>query len=123
MQTVAQEFLGRDLSQDEVEEVLRSCIGSDRQRLAATMAEREPRKLTPPLLAKRWGVNADKVLAFIHSGELRAVDVAAIGSSRPRYVIDEQDVAAFEARRANTTNAKPQQKRRGKNSRDIAEFF
>ena len=87
------------------------------------MAEREPRKLTPPLLAKRWGVSAEKVLTFIHSGELRAVDVAAKGSSRPRYVIDEKDVATFEARRANTSNAKPQPRRRRKNSGDVVEFF
>src|SRR5208337_3981837 len=35
-------------------------------------------KLTPPQLALLWGIGVDKVVAWVHSGELRAID----GSTR-----------------------------------------
>lgn len=57
------------------------------------------RKLTPPQLAKRWGVNVNKVTGFIRSGELVAINLAGRGCTRPRYAIDETDVEAFEAAR------------------------
>lgn len=61
-------------------------------------------KLTPPELAKRWGVAHNKVLDFIHSGELRAIDLASPASTKPRFRIDVADIAAFEERRrAKTT--------------------
>lgn len=58
------------------------------------------RKLTPPQVAERYGVSADNVLAWIHSGELRAVNVAAKVGGRPRYRIDAADLLAFEQKRA-----------------------
>jgi excisionase family DNA binding protein len=77
----------------------------------ATTAEpldaRTARKLTPPQLARLWGISPDKVLAFIHAGELRAVNLATRRSGRPRYRIDQADVAEFERRR----EATPQPKR------------
>ncbi len=58
-------------------------------------------KIRPPALAKLWGVSVDKILHFIHSGELRAIDISLNpGTGKPRYLIDESDVAAFEANRA-----------------------
>ncbi len=30
-------------------------------------------KLTPPQLGKLWGISPDKIVAFIRSGELRAI--------------------------------------------------
>ena len=62
----------------------------------------EKRKLTPPELARRWGVSADKITFFILSGELRAIDASLRrggGGGRPRYLIDEADIEAFEAGR------------------------
>ncbi|MHC4176873.1 MAG: hypothetical protein ACYSWU_05170 [Planctomycetota bacterium] len=56
-------------------------------------------KLTPPVLAKRWGIGHEKVLQFIRAGELRALDLASPDSTRPRYRIDVADVAAFEQAR------------------------
>jgi excisionase family DNA binding protein len=56
-------------------------------------------KLTPPELARRWGVSSDKVRAWIESGELRAINLATRPSGRPRYRIDLADVLAFEQRR------------------------
>jgi excisionase family DNA binding protein len=55
-------------------------------------------KTTPPQLAKRWGVSADKILSLIRSGELRAIDVS-LGKKRARYLIDERDIEEFEQRR------------------------
>lgn len=63
-------------------------------------ATRIRKKLTPPDIAKAWGVSPDKVLAWIRNGELKAINVATkVGLSRPRYKIDPKDLAAFEERR------------------------
>lgn len=57
------------------------------------------KKMTPPQLAERWGVSDEKILTLIRNGELRAINVSS-GTQRARYLIDEADVAEFEARRA-----------------------
>jgi hypothetical protein len=59
----------------------------------------ERRKLSVPQLARRWGVGTHKVAEFIQSGELRAMNLASNRSSRPRYAIDLDDIAAFEQSR------------------------
>ena len=56
-------------------------------------------KMTPPELAKRYGVEPSKIIAWIKAGELRAVNIATRSTGRPRYIIDEEDVAVFESRR------------------------
>lgn len=45
------------------------------------------RMLTPPAIARLLGISQDKVLGWIRSGELRAVDVADRASRAPRYRI------------------------------------
>lgn len=80
-------------------------------------------KLTPPEVARRYGVSRDKVLAWIRSGELRAVNVATTLGRRPRYVIDEADLAAFEARRSAGTTAPAGGKRRKRIPEGVIEFF
>jgi excisionase family DNA binding protein len=57
-------------------------------------------KLTPPEVAARWGVSADKVLAWIRNGELRAVNAATRAHGRPRWLVDLADLEVFEQRRA-----------------------
>jgi hypothetical protein len=58
-------------------------------------------KITRPEVAKRWGVSVEKILAFIRSGELRAINGAFPGrNQRPRYLIDIADLADFERRRS-----------------------
>jgi Helix-turn-helix domain len=66
---------------------------------------------TPPEVAKRFRVNADKILGFIRRGELRAMNVAANLSGRPRYRIALADVQAFETRRQ--AGSVPVTRRRG----------
>jgi hypothetical protein len=56
-------------------------------------------KFTPPELARRWGIDKAKVLAWIRSGELRAINVATRPTGRPRYLIDQHDVFVFEQAR------------------------
>jgi hypothetical protein len=57
------------------------------------------RMLRPGQIARRYGVSTDKVRGWIRDGQLRAVNVAADQNGRPRYVIDERDLRAFELRR------------------------
>lgn len=81
-------------------------------------------KVTPPKLAKRYCVSAEKVLAWIHSGELAAINGATRPDGRPRYLIDESAIAEFEARRAvQVSRALQKRQRRKRKQRDIIEFF
>ena len=58
--------------------------------------DRTSEYFVPRALAKRWSVCVDKVLNFIRSGELRAFNVAAKKSKRPRYRIPLESVRQFE---------------------------
>lgn len=80
--------------------------------------------MTPPALAKRWGVGADKVLAFIKSGELRAVNLATKQRGRPRWHIPDEAIEAFELRRAAhaTTQPAPRAQRR-RNIETVTQYF
>ena len=81
-------------------------------------------KLTPPQLAKEWGVSPDKVVAFIRSGELRAIDISSNrGSPRPRYLIDIDDLRAFEAARAVIPPQPKTKRRRRRRDTGIKEYF
>ena len=55
---------------------------------------------TPPQLAKRYGVDPTKILHWIKTGELRAINLATDRNGRPRYRIAPADLAAFEVSRA-----------------------
>ena len=70
-------------------------------------------KLSPPVLAKEWGISADKIVGFIKRGELKAIDVSSNrGSVRPRYLIDQKDIEAFELARAVVPPAAKTKRRR-----------
>ena len=56
-----------------------------------------PTFYTPRALAKHWGVHVDKVLRFIHTGELPAFNAASRQSKRPRYRISRDAVRGFAA--------------------------
>lgn len=57
-------------------------------------------KITPPALARMYGVGVHKVLGWIRRGELKAINAAVNQHGRPRFLIDLADVADFEQRRA-----------------------
>ena len=65
------------------------------------------KKFTPPELARRYGVEPCKVIAWIRSGELRALNVATRATGRPRYLIGEEDIARFEQGRSTKRGGEP----------------
>jgi excisionase family DNA binding protein len=76
--------------------------------------------LTPPEVARHLRVNADKVLAWIRSGELRAVNVATGLAGRPRWRVSLADLKAFIARRSARPAPAP---RRRKRPAEVIEYF
>jgi excisionase family DNA binding protein len=78
--------------------------------------------LTPPEIAKHLRVSSDKDLAWIRSGELRAVNVATRLGGRPRYKVQVSELEAFEARRAAVTEKRPIRRRARRDER-IIEYF
>ena len=81
-----------------------------------------PTTLNPASIAKRYGCKNDTVISWIKSGELRAIDVSSPESTRPRYRIDPDDLAAFENRRSVQARPKIQRRRRRKDPRFV-EYF
>src|SRR5262249_52206000 len=81
------------------------------------------RKLTPPQVAARYGVSADKVLGWIPGGELRAFNAATRIGRRPRWLIDEADLLAFEQRRSFVAPPRAQTISRRQRPVDVIEFF
>ena len=77
---------------------------------------------TPPQIAKRYAVNPDKVLAWIRSGELTAVNVATSSSGRPRWRITAAALAEIEGRRSSRPAAKPATRRRREPSLACEEY-
>ena len=57
------------------------------------------RKLTPPMIAHLWGIDVKKVRAWIAGGELPAMNGATHPGQRPRFLVDIDDLEAFEASR------------------------
>jgi len=50
---------------------------------------------TPPTIAKMLAIKVDKVHAWIHAGELKAVNVAQKRSGRPRWRILDEHLQEF----------------------------
>ncbi len=81
-------------------------------------------KMTPPQYAQSLGVKAEKVLAWIRSGELRAIDASTRPGRRPRYLIDLADILVFEQRRTVAADGRRRPpSRRRKKPDDVIEFF
>ena len=80
------------------------------------------RVLTPPEVADQLRVSPDKVLSWIRSGELRAVNVAKRLGGRPRYRVSIEDLAAFMERRAVVPEVKVVRRRRRRDPH-VTEFF
>jgi len=56
--------------------------------------------LTPPQVAKMMGVKPDKVLRWIHMGELQAINVATKEGGRPQYAVTPAGLDIFTTRRS-----------------------
>ncbi|MES2788461.1 MAG: helix-turn-helix domain-containing protein [Planctomycetota bacterium] len=77
------------------------------------------RYLTPPEIARMWGTSVKKVLAFIDSQELPAIDLATNRGSRPRWKVTPEALAQFELTRRSLP-AQPSVARRSPRKRDTA---
>jgi len=78
--------------------------------------------LTPPAVAELLGVNESKVLGWIRSGELPAVDVGPRGGRRPRWRVAKADLELFLTRRA-ANPPPPMVRRRRRADKAVIQFF
>jgi len=82
-----------------------------------------PARLSTRQAATRLGVNPDKILRWIKTGEIKAINVAQKVGGRPRYRIDPVDLAAFEARRLVRIQSSASVRRRKHAVQNVVEFF
>ena len=59
----------------------------------------------------------------LKSGELRAVNVATRTTGRPRYLVDEADLAVFEQRRSSVCTVTKKVPRPRRTSTGVIDFF
>jgi hypothetical protein len=78
-------------------------------------------KISPPALARQWGIDVQKVLHWVKTGELKAINIARDRSGRPRYAIDLADVQIFELSRQVEPPAPKVRRRRADSS--VIQFF
>jgi hypothetical protein len=68
--------------------------------------------LTTADVAKHFIVNIDKILGFINSGELEAINIAKDANGKnPRWRITPEALADFERRRSSAPPAKPSRRK------------
>ena len=81
--------------------------------------------ISPPKYAKDLGVDPSKVLTWIRSEELGAINVATNLNGRPQYRISLDAILEFETRRSATARqpAKSVTRRRKKTAADFVEYF
>lgn len=78
--------------------------------------------LTPPAYAEHISVDPSKVIGWIRSGELWAINVATSQTGRPQFRIPLDAILEFEHRRSATAPPKPARRRR-KQAADFHEYF
>jgi hypothetical protein len=78
--------------------------------------DKAPKFFTPPQLAEEFGVDADKILGWIRSGQLIAINMVTTTGGRPRYRISAEEAQAFQKRRSSAPP--PKSSPRTKTSKD-----
>lgn len=73
-------------------------------------------------VAERYGVSEHTVIEWIHSGELKAVDVSRKRGGRPRWRITEESLEAFELSKMPTPTA-PRTRTRKTVDDDVVVFY
>ena len=81
------------------------------------------RLLSPPQIARRLGIKASKVIAWINRGELVASNVAASSAGRPRWRISLESLNAFLQARASKPPAAQRRARRKPKMGGVTEYF
>ena len=80
-----------------------------------------PGNATTSQVAQQLGVDQGKVLDWIHSGQLVAVNVATNSGGRPRWRVSQESLAEFLTRRKSQTP--PSTRPRRKTKSDVTEFY
>jgi hypothetical protein len=88
---------------------------------AFTRLSRPPRGLTVRDVAVRYRVGPDKVRGWIARGELRAINTAGVACGKPRWVITQESLAAFERRRVGGPAVKPAKRR--KRQAEVTDYY
>ena len=86
----------------------------------STMIDAFGRPLTPPQAARLIGVRKSKVIAWIRSGELHAINTATNPFGQPRWKIPLPNWEAFLAGRS---NSKPAPKPVRRKQSDVIHFY
>jgi len=74
-------------------------------------------------VCERYGVSEHTVLHWLHSGQLKAVNVGRdLGAKKPRWRVSQEALDAFEALRTPTPQP-PRVRRRKKRPTDVIEFY
>ena len=73
-------------------------------------------------LAKNLGITVDKVLGWIRSGQIDAIDVSTDRQGRPRYRIDADAIAKFKTARNPAPPPKSNRRKQHKTD-DVIQFF
>lgn len=77
---------------------------------------------TPPQVAAQLGVDVNKILGFIRSGELVASNLAEKLGGRPRYKIDPAELADFLRRRQVQPKEEKQRRRRRVRLKSVPQY-
>lgn len=84
-------------------------------------SDRPPGNATTSQVAQQLGVDQGKVLDWIHSGQLVAINVATNSGGRPRWRVSQESLAEFLTRRK--SQAPPGTRPRRKTKSDVTEFY
>lgn len=114
VETLQEEF-APDKVPDEMRDRIRSAIQDCLNTARRTW-------ITPPELAAEMGVSRDKILYWIHSGELRAVDITKTRGGRNKFRIERESIDEFKKLRENNASPKIPRRRR-KAPTNVIEFF
>jgi hypothetical protein len=79
---------------------------------------------SPPQIARARRLRVGKVLGWIRSGELAAVNCATHAGRRPRWRVRADALAAFDQARSNRVNQQsPRPQRQRSRPEDLVEYF
>jgi excisionase family DNA binding protein len=79
--------------------------------------------LTPPQIAEILGVAHEKILQFIRTGELRAIDLSSKRGHRPRWHVSRDDLEDFLNRRAAKPLPPSRRRKRRRRDDDFTKYF
>jgi predicted site-specific integrase-resolvase len=82
------------------------------------------RRYSPDHVGKLFGVTRQTVINWCEDGTMPAVNVARASATRKRWRMSDEDIAAFEARRANKPDSQQAASDRRKSvRRPVKDFF